>query len=484
MLIINCNEVICEWNDELSLLSGIPRNEIIGQHISHLFEIVHIIKSNLKSETYITEAISHIIQTGHHPLIPNNQNIEREFIDVKGVKRYLQIKIFVIPQAEKYEIGAIVRDISHLKTRENQILEGTRKIRAIFGNTIQAFIIVDENCKITSFNKEAWKTIKHYFDTSIYMGFNIMTLLAPPTHAYVSDLFKRVNKGEKIDFIEHLNTHDGRKIWFEINLSILKGKNDKNYGIFISAIDISRIKRAEEEMKEALMKEQDLNKMKSQFISTVSHEFRTPLASIYSNAQLLQRYDNKWNTEKKGKSIVRILDSVKIMSGMLEDVSLIGKGLGGLQRYEPQLFNIASFFETVINECISLSNCKPRIKFENTFKQTQIIGDKRLLRHILENLINNAIKYSKSDIYVYIKLSTPSPGNMLLEVKDKGIGISDEAIKHIFEPFYRCEGVEQISGTGLGLAIVKQCVDTYGGTIGVESKPNIGSSFFVSLPYQ
>jgi signal transduction histidine kinase len=100
---------------------------------------------------------------------------------------------------------------------------------------------------------------------------------------------------------------------------------------------------------------------------------------------------------------------------------------------------------------------------------------------VIDNLVSNALKYSPADKSIWIDLSRDD-ARMVLRVQDEGIGIPDEDLKHLFEPFHRASNVGTISGTGLGLSITKHAVDLHGGTIVPESQPGVGTTFTVTLP--
>ncbi|HEY9620399.1 MAG TPA: ATP-binding protein [Crinalium sp.] len=240
-------------------------------------------------------------------------------------------------------------------------------------------------------------------------------------------------------------------------------------------------KQAEEEIRKSLAKEQELNKLKSNFISIVSHEFRTPLTSIVMAAELLEKCGHEQTVEKRNHYFQQIRSSAKRMNRLIEDVLLISKGEGGKLAFHPQQMNLQEFCQELVDELQISVSSKHTLTFTCKEGLTHVYADANLLHHILNNLLSNAIKYSPDGGVVQFTLE--QQGNFTqFQIKDAGIGIPAVDQQHLFEVFQRATNVAKIPGTGLGLSIVKQCVDLHGGEISVESTVNQGTTFTVSLP--
>ncbi len=254
-------------------------------------------------------------------------------------------------------------------------------------------------------------------------------------------------------------------------------------------------KQAEGEIRKALAKEKELTELKSRFISMTSHEFRTPLTTILSSAELLERYSYKWTEEKKLTHLHRIQKSVKYMAKLLDDVLIIGKAEAGKLEFNPVPLDLGNFCRSLVEE-LQLNNTN---QYQLVFT-TQGIGeqgirevdhpplpaklpcmDEKLLRQILQNLLSNAIKYSPEGGTVEFTLQSLDE-LAVFQIRDRGIGIPTEDQQLLFETFHRATNVGTIPGTGLGLAIVKNCVDIHQGQIAVESEIGVGTTFIVTLP--
>jgi PAS domain S-box-containing protein len=245
--------------------------------------------------------------------------------------------------------------------------------------------------------------------------------------------------------------------------------------------DITEQKRSEQDIRNALIKEKQLNELKSRFISMTSHEFRTPLATILSSAELLEHYSHKWNEDKKHHHLHRIQTSVEHMTRLLNDVLLLGKAEAGQLKFNPAQLNLSEFCQEMVEEM--QLNASDRRIFFRIHGQSLITThmDEKLLRHILTNLLSNAIKYSPENEPIYFDLIYQQQ-TAIFRIKDQGIGIPKEEQHQLFNSFHRASNVGSISGTGLGLAIVKKAVDLHSGEIQLESEIGIGTTFTVILP--
>ncbi|WP_016953336.1 PAS domain S-box protein [Anabaena sp. PCC 7108] len=245
--------------------------------------------------------------------------------------------------------------------------------------------------------------------------------------------------------------------------------------------DITTRKQLEQELRVALETEKELNELKSRFISMTSHEFRTPLSTILSSSELLEHYSHKWTHEKQLTHLHRIQAAVNRMTEMLNDILVIGKGEAGKLEYRPLLFDLVKYCRQLVEEVSLNLKSQHLVYFSSPYESVCCYMDEKLLGHILNNLLSNALKYSPDGSLVNFTL-TCQDGQAVFEIKDQGIGIPEEDMPRLFESFHRARNVGNILGTGLGLAIVKKCVDIHQGTIYVNTLPGVGSSFTVTLP--
>ncbi len=244
---------------------------------------------------------------------------------------------------------------------------------------------------------------------------------------------------------------------------------------------IKERKKAEEETRRALEKEKELNELKSRFVSTASHEFRTPLSTILSSASLVDSYKETGDVEKIEKHVKRIKSSVSHLTGILNDFLSLGKLEEGKIELTTEGIHLESFIREICEEMVSNLQDGQKINAEFVCDNEEIESDPKLLRNILFNLISNASKYSAVGKPIHLKC-TCEKNALILEVRDEGIGIPVEDVKHITERFFRASNVINIQGSGLGLNIVKRYIDLLGGNIHFSSKIEKGTTFIVTLP--
>lgn len=238
---------------------------------------------------------------------------------------------------------------------------------------------------------------------------------------------------------------------------------------------------ARAELERALEHERELGELKSRFVTMVSHEFRTPLGIIMSAVELVRHYSERLPEEEKERLLLEIHTSTKHMGDLMEQVLLLGRAEAGKVSCHPQPLDLEKAVGRVVAQTEASSGGKCPIVVATEGDCAHVSLDEALLRHILFNLLGNAVKYSPEDSVVTLRLSRRGSG-VRIEVIDRGIGIPEKDLPHLFETFHRCSNVGDIPGTGLGLVIVKRCAELHGGTVEVESQPGQGTTFTVDLP--
>lgn len=244
--------------------------------------------------------------------------------------------------------------------------------------------------------------------------------------------------------------------------------------------NISRLKKAEHELRQTLEKEKQLNTVKSRFVATASHEFRTPLSTILASADLIDMYLEKDDIEKCHKHIKKIKSSVNNLKEILEDFLAIDKIEQGMMQPVKAKIDLKEFALKVADEFTQTLKHGQRIECMHT-GNTEIFQDPRILHNIMSNLLTNASKYSQED--KKIELNTEVSGSKIsITVTDYGIGVPVSDQSHLFSLFFRAKNAEAIQGTGLGLNIVKKYADQLNGSVSFESRENEGSTFKIEFP--
>jgi PAS domain S-box-containing protein len=245
-----------------------------------------------------------------------------------------------------------------------------------------------------------------------------------------------------------------------------------------------RIYRQSELLQKSLEREQELNQLKSQFISTVSHEFRTPLAVIRTAAELIDLYGTTLFDARMKTYVQLIKSSVQHMNQLMGDVLLVGQIESEGLHFTPAPIDLQQLCQDLVSECsLNLSDAH-EIVFTHPDNGPETRMDGHLLRLIFSNLLNNAIKYSPTGGRIHFSYTyVTEEKSVIFTVQDQGIGIPEAEQAQLFESFFRASNTQSIQGTGLGLAIVKRCVELHQGQIAVSSEMNLGTTFTVTLPY-
>ena len=241
------------------------------------------------------------------------------------------------------------------------------------------------------------------------------------------------------------------------------------------------ISRRTAELNVALAEEKELNRLKSNFTSMVTHEIRTPLEIILSSTDILLRYTDRLPPERRAAHLHGIKSAVRRMNALMADVLLFSRAEAGRMNFKPTPLELVPLCKTIVDEIQSATSrrCPIRLAVSGVDEPARV--DENLLRHILTNLLSNAVKYSPVGSEVTLTVSRVA-GEAVFNVKDAGMGIPEEDQRRIFTPFYRGGNAATIQGTGLGLVIVKHCAEQHGGTIEVESAPGAGTQVSVRLP--
>jgi signal transduction histidine kinase len=281
-----------------------------------------------------------------------------------------------------------------------------------------------------------------------------------------------------------LITKDGKKVPIGDSAAPIRRRANDISGVVVVFWDLSE-RRRREYIEKALLKEQELNRLKSLFISTVSHEFRNPLTVIQTAVELLEIQGNNLTKSKRETYLKRIYTAVQSMEKLMEDVLFMGRSDAGKLTYNPRLVNLEKFCQELVEEISTIKSVGHEIVFKCHSDYTDAIMDEQILHQLFRNLLANAIKYSPVGGQVKFELTCdPQLKIATFHIQDQGIGIPELEQSQIFESFYRASNVKTIPGNGLGLVIVKRCVDAHKGKINVTSHIEKGTTFTIILPLE
>jgi PAS domain S-box-containing protein len=380
-------------------------------------------------------------------------------------------------------------------------LETEAGFRALFQFATVGILVVGRSGKIELANPNAEELF----------GYKYAEMIGQPLEILIPEHLKRKHVGHREGYFEKPKARpmgkgmelfarkkNGDEFPVEISLGNYELEGEMLAVAFIT--DITERKQAVENLKKlnekleshvvertlelthALEREKELNEIKSRFVSMASHEFRTPLSTILSSIALLEKYtgNDSENEEKRRKHFDRVRASVKNLTEILEDFLSIEKLEQNKIDLSIESFDLGQLME---NTKAALEGMlKPGQLISCSYQGENILmSDRRILSNVLTNLLSNAIKYShqggKIELHAEVNMN-----NVIIQVKDSGMGIPEEDQKNLFKMFHRAGNANTIQGTGLGLNIVKRYIELLNGNISFTSKLNKGSSFRIEFP--
>lgn len=297
---------------------------------------------------------------------------------------------------------------------------------------------------------------------------------------------------EKIDFETVHRRKNGSTYPVEVHLQT-STMNDRQMVIAI-IIDISdrknytqklekTVEQRTEQLKKALETEKELNELKTKFLSLVSHEFKTPLSGILTSATLVGKYTKEDQQEKRDKHLNTIIGGVHNLTHILNDFLSMERMEKGKEVYRYSKFSLSKLINEVVYNANMMLKSGQHINYPQNIDDVNIYQDEKIAGLVLTNLLNNAVKYSREDTEIDLKVDLKKD-KIIFHIKDLGIGIPKKDQKYIFDRYFRAENVLTTQGTGIGLNIVKAHVENLGGNINFKSTENKGSTFTVELPLE
>jgi PAS domain S-box-containing protein len=392
------------------------------------------------------------------------------------------------------------------KELEQKVAERTAELESINKNISDYQFALDESCIVAvtdqkgiiqHVNENFCKISKYQKHELIGQDHRIINSGYHPK-SLIRDLWVTIANGQIWKGELRNKAKDGSIYWVDTTIVPFLKEDGKPYKYLAIRADITQRKLAEErilklneelehkvrertlELTHALEHQQELNEMKSRFVSMASHEFRTPLSAILTSISLVKTYSKDDQEEKRNKHIERIKASVKNLTGILNDFLSLDKLEQGKIEMTKENFNLVVFSEDIVEEVKGMLKAEQHITFSHQGEK-EIVQDKKILRNVLLNLLTNAIKYSDEGQEILFAIDVRD--NLVsIRIKDEGIGIPEEEQKNLFGKFFRAKNAINIQGTGLGLNIVRKYLELVNGTIRFESKPGEGTTFTVEFP--
>ena len=520
IIVVDCKGIIEAINPFALNLFGYDLEEVIEKpiellipkryhqdHVNHIDSYLHHTKNRpmgigmdlyavKKDGTEFPVEIS-LGKTGNKNVIAFLSDIsirKKAESEIKRLKEDLEIKV----DKRTKDLQDILHklEISRDKLRLSKDLLGDTLAyqNALLDNAGAMIIATDDKGIIKLFNPEAetktgykqWEVVNkqtplifHKKDeinikrTALYNKFGIK--VESDFSVMVEKSRRNIHEEEQYTFIRK----DGTSFPVSLTITAIRDKEKSITGFMGIVIDISKRKKAEEDLQKALEKEKDLNELKSRFVSMASHEFRTPLSTVLSSAYLIQKYMSTDEQPNREKHLHRIISSVNMLTDILNDFLSLGKIEEGKIHVKPYEFNVVEFIAATTEEIKSILKKQQQLQCRHHGYLTVNL-DSTLLKHIIVNLVSNASKFSSETGRIKIKTNCIDH-QVILSVKDNGIGISKEDQKHLMERFFRGANAGNIQGTGLGLHIVSKYAEIMNGKVQCKSELGKGTEFIITF---
>lgn len=361
---------------------------------------------------------------------------------------------------------SLLGNIVEHKQTEEALAQSEEQLRRITDNMLDIICQTNEDGIIQFASPSCWNTLRYapmeLVGQSIYAGIH------PDDLAYVKEAIYDVGRVEY-----RYQRADGTYIWLETLSNLLFDDTPQLIGMIFASRDITKRKEAEHEL-------QELNRLKTEFLSTAAHELRTPLVSIRGFTELL--LTRKLDDSRQSRYLTLINDQSAQLGKIVDDLLDISR----LEAKQSLTLTLESVdIPILVNQVLALFNetsSNHTIVLEKLEALPAVTADADRLSQVLKNLISNAIKYSPQGGTITISAQA-LPGQIKVGISDQGFGMTPEQQVHLFEKFYRADASNTaIGGTGLGLAICKLIIELHGGKIWAESEYGSGSTFYFTVP--
>lgn len=424
------------------------------------------------------------------------KQIERTFGEFKsrqGSTLFLEVNYVPVTNAQGKltYIQTFVRDVTPQKIFEKKLITQVANTSNLIEKANAIIIGVDTQGYITEWNDYCSRITG--FDKDDVFAQKFSDVLLEKEEKYFDELLAKVLANESVSNYEiPIRTKRNRRVIFLLNGTHRKAASREITGVIFVGQDVTELteyrksleKKVEERTRElqlALNKEKEVVEMKSRFISIASHEFRTPLSSIEVAANYIKVKNSSLSNAELNTKLETIERQVKHMMFLLDDVLTYGKSEAGKIQLVTSVIGVKDFLNRIAEDVEHATKNTHTITRDFNGLAESIMSDEKLLRNVIINLLTNAVKFSPGKKNVYFGVNGEQ--NLLsITVRDEGMGIPEDELDKIFEPFVRGKAANAIQGTGLGLSIVKKAVELLKGVIHAESTVGKGTTFTVKIP--
>ena len=402
--------------------------------------------------------------------------------DSNGNVQYYVAQVVDISERKRMEEENRLLVEENNRNKAQQLMEAKNWYRLLADNTIDLVCLhnLDSSFKYVS---PSIKNLLGYTPEDL-IGKYPADLIHPEDLAkFKSQIGTIINKNKRVSEQVRLINSNGEYQWFETNATLVY-ENNVPVSYQSSTRDITQRKKAEKIIEDTLIQERQLNELRTNLVSTISHEFRTPMTTIRTSAELIAMYIENSNFEKTPqveKRLETITKEIDRIVELMDAVLTISKDDADKTSFNPVICNLKEICLDVIET--SFAHQKDNRSVEVFFESSifTIYADANLIKYTLFNLLSNAFKYSVGFGNVKLNLKEKDE-NIIVEVIDNGIGIPEEDQPKLFNTFFRASNSNGIQGTGLGLYIIKTFTEKNSGSVTLESQLGKGTKVTLEFP--
>ena len=460
--------IITSWNRAAERMYGYTAEEAVGQPITLLFP-----PDRHDEFTAIMKQIAQGERVDH---------FETERVRKGGTILAVSVTISPIKDSEGRIIGAsaIARDITRQKRLEAEVKQSRQQLEVVLHHIADGITVQDRSGTIIYANDAGAKLcgfssaqemlaldleqLRTYylerFELKDEFGQPLSSTALPATSALQGERYTQA-------LVNYIDKHTGKSLWSVVKASpIFDAQGRVQFAITIFS---------------DLTERMELEQRKDSFMSMASHELKNPVTALKGFAQLLKRRMEKQDIEGSGDLLVRMETQIARLTKLIEDLLDVSKIEAGGLEYAEERIAIDGLIQDIA-ETIQHTNTTHSIRMHGT-SHKQVIGDSDRLGQVFINLMTNAMKYSPQATSVDVSIAA-AHDEVLVGVRDYGVGIPEEHLSKVFERFYRVHDAKEqtFPGLGLGLYISHEIVKRHGGRIWVESTEGKGATFYVALP--
>jgi len=449
----NKEGLINSWNVGSEQLLGYTEEEITGKNASILF-----VKNDVKKGEHLKEL---------RVALKQGSALDERYHQRKdGSQFWASGKVFPLHDDDHRHIGftKIMRNLDERRLAEEQLNRVRHYAESIVESAAEPIIILNEDRTVNTLNQPFRKLFK--ITKKNIAGLSLQLLKGDFDSSAFLNLLADLKEGEEgilnVEFLHRFKSG-------EISTLLVNGRklrpDSKITLVMVSIQDITQ--------------QRALEKQKDDFICIASHEIKTPLTVIKSTAQLLQRHADPFTVEKFAQKIGEKTDKLLTLLKYLLDVSQVSNNEF---RLAPEWFSLKQLVDESVDETL-LINPGLTVIVKSNIKTTEVWADRFRISQVLNNFLNNAVKYSPVEKKIIVRLSENKQANQIvLSVQDFGVGIPKDEQKNLFKRFWRASTARNVSGIGLGLYISSQIIKRHNGKIWFTSDRNKGSTFKFSIP--